>query len=203
MVRRHPNHLWAQLAEDRLAASLIADGHHLPADTFAVMLRAKGVDRVVLVSDSVALTGCPPGGYITPVGGAVTVHPDGRLTLTGSELLAGSGRDLLDCVEWATTAAGLDLPTASRLAATNPARLLGLTDRGAITPAPTRTSSPSPASRPAAWSTRAPTCGASSSRVDRNTTVSTRGLSPETEPRADVPAGRNPYLQRYQQHHWR
>ena len=55
MVPRHPNHLWAQLAEDRLQASFIADGHHLPAATLTAMVRAKGVDRSVLVSDSV----CP------------------------------------------------------------------------------------------------------------------------------------------------
>ena len=30
MLRRHPNYLWDQLADDRLWASLIVDGHHLP-----------------------------------------------------------------------------------------------------------------------------------------------------------------------------
>ncbi|MHB2009899.1 MAG: N-acetylglucosamine-6-phosphate deacetylase, partial [Acidobacteriaceae bacterium] len=58
---RHPNLLWAQLAEDRLAASFIADGHHLPMDTFKSMVRAKGIDRSILVSDAVALGGMPVG----------------------------------------------------------------------------------------------------------------------------------------------
>ncbi len=70
---RHPNFIWAQLAEDRLTASFICDGHHLPADTFNAMLRAKGLDRAVLVSDSVALAGMPPGLYDQPVGGEVEV----------------------------------------------------------------------------------------------------------------------------------
>ena len=39
---RHPNPIWSQLAEDRLWASFIADGHHLPPETFKAMLRAKG-----------------------------------------------------------------------------------------------------------------------------------------------------------------
>ena len=39
---RHPNAVWAQLAEDRLSASLILDGHHLPSSTAQVMIRAKG-----------------------------------------------------------------------------------------------------------------------------------------------------------------
>ncbi|BAS14429.1 N-acetylglucosamine-6-phosphate deacetylase [Arthrobacter sp. Hiyo8] len=38
---RHPNALWTQLADDRLTAGLIADGHHLPSDTLKVMIRAK------------------------------------------------------------------------------------------------------------------------------------------------------------------
>src|SRR5699024_9414950 len=49
---RHPNHIWTQLAEDGLIAMLIADGHHLPADTLTAMIRAKSPARCVLTSDS-------------------------------------------------------------------------------------------------------------------------------------------------------
>jgi N-acetylglucosamine-6-phosphate deacetylase len=49
VLPRHPNHVWAQLAEDALTATFIADGHHLPADTFVAMVRAKGPGRAVLV----------------------------------------------------------------------------------------------------------------------------------------------------------
>ncbi|MCG5212552.1 amidohydrolase family protein [Streptosporangium sp. KLBMP 9127] len=134
VIPRHPNYIWAQLADDRLTATFIADGHHLPADTFTAMLRAKGIERSVLVSDSVALAGCPPGEYTTPVGGRITCHEDGRLTMSGGNLLAGSGRSLMDCVAWALAGTEVDLPTAVRLAAANPARLLGLHDRGEISP---------------------------------------------------------------------
>ena len=130
---RHPNHLWAQLAEKRLAASFIADGHHLSSDTLTVMLRAKDVPQSVLVSDSVALAGCAPGEYRTPVGGRVTVGNDGRLTLTGSNLLAGSGRNLRQCVAWLAEYTEHSLDAAVRMASQNPARLLGLGDRGEIT----------------------------------------------------------------------
>ena len=70
---RHPNLVWAQLAEDRLSASLILDGHHLPSSTAQVMIRAKGIERVVLVSDSVKFAGMPPGRYTSPIGGDVEV----------------------------------------------------------------------------------------------------------------------------------
>lgn len=125
-LARHDNPLWAQLADDRLSASFIADGHHLPAAVATVMLRAKTVARAVLISDSVALAGLPPGRYRdTSVGGDVTLHPDGRLSLTGSALLAGSASSLLRGLEWVTTVLGLSLADAVAMASHNPNRLLG------------------------------------------------------------------------------
>lgn len=122
---RHPNFIWAQLADDRLTASFIADGHHLPADTFRAMLRAKGSERSILVSDSVALAGMPPGRYSTPVGGEVEVHPGGRISLAGTEYLAGAGIPLVACLGEAMRMAGLGLAEVLRLATANPARFAG------------------------------------------------------------------------------
>ena len=79
MLPRHPNFIWAQLADDRLTASFIADGHHLPADTLKAMLRAKGLERSILVSDVAAVGGLEPGLYDQPIGGRVQLWPDGRL----------------------------------------------------------------------------------------------------------------------------
>lgn len=56
LLARHPNPIWTQLAEDRLTATFIADGHHLPADALKAMLRAKCLQRSVLVSDSAGTT---------------------------------------------------------------------------------------------------------------------------------------------------
>ena len=123
---RHPNHLWAILAEDRLTAMLIADGHHLPADTLTAMIRAKLPERCILTSDSAALAGRPPGDYRTPVGGAVTVGDDGRLTLAGTSLLAGSGRSLRACLDWARATLPFDGDTLLAMATRNPARVLGI-----------------------------------------------------------------------------
>ena len=121
---RHPNLLWTQLAEDRLTAMFIADGHHLPSDTLKVMLRAKGLDRAILASDLVALGGMPPGLYETPVGGLVELTPDGRLSLPGTRFLAGSVVPLKDAVAYLATR-DLSLSESLRLATQNPARVLG------------------------------------------------------------------------------
>ncbi|WUJ70889.1 amidohydrolase family protein [Kribbella soli] len=131
-IDRHGNPIWAQLNEDALTAGLIADGHHLPADTFAALVRAKGPARCVLTSDAAALAGCAPGDYKTAVGGAVTVGPDGSLRLQGTPYLAGSGASLLDCLRWSTGPGGLPLGPAVTMATTTPANLLGLTDRGRL-----------------------------------------------------------------------
>ncbi len=56
---RHPNYIWEQLANDSLFASLIVDGHHLPAATVKTMVRAKTPKRIFLVTDAVAAAGCP------------------------------------------------------------------------------------------------------------------------------------------------
>lgn len=128
---RTDNYIWAQLAEPQLTAGLIADGHHLPWYTLHAMLAAKR-DMAVLVSDSAALAGSAPGRYPTPVGGDVTVEPDGRLTVTGTDYLAGSGANLLDCLRWAHRATGLDLARTVALSSRHPAKLLGLTDRGTL-----------------------------------------------------------------------
>ncbi|WP_029138097.1 N-acetylglucosamine-6-phosphate deacetylase [Nakamurella lactea] len=130
VIDRHRNPIWPQLVDDALTAGLIADGHHLPADAFLGLVRAKGIERCVLTSDAAALAGCPPGDYTTPVGGAVTVASDGSLRLAGTPYLAGSGASLLDCVRWASRTIG---PAAAvTMATANPARLLGLTDRGRL-----------------------------------------------------------------------
>lgn len=130
MLPRHPNFIWAQLAEDRLAASFIADGHHLPADAFTAMLRAKGLDRALLVSDATALGGMPPGVYDQPIGGRVELTAEGRLGTVGTPYLAGAARPLKDGVAIAARMANLSLSDALRLATENPGRFVG--DRGRL-----------------------------------------------------------------------
>ncbi|MEQ3549366.1 amidohydrolase family protein [Pseudonocardia nematodicida] len=132
VLARHPNYLWAQLADDRLTAGFVADGHHLPADTLRSMLRAKGLERSFLVSDSVALAGLPPGEYTTPVGGRVELSADGRLAEAGTPYLAGAARCLAECVATARRDAGLTLAEALRLATTSPGRFAG--GRGRLVP---------------------------------------------------------------------
>jgi N-acetylglucosamine-6-phosphate deacetylase len=124
-VPRHPNFIWAQLADDRLDAGFIADGFHLPGDTFKAMLRAKGLERSYLVSDTTAVGGLPPGIYDQPIGGRVEVGRDGRLSVVGTPYLAGASRPLKEDVALAIRMADLTLSEGLRLASRNPGRFVG------------------------------------------------------------------------------
>ncbi len=122
MIQRHPNYIWDQLAEDRLAAGFIADGIHLPASFLKVAIRAKGVERSVLVTDAVMPAGCPPGRF--RIGGVeIELHPDNRVTLAGQDRLAGSSLRMDRGLENLIRLAGLTLPQALTMATRNPARV--------------------------------------------------------------------------------
>ncbi len=123
---RHPNLLWTQLAEDRLTATFIADGHHLPQDTLKTMLRAKGIERSVLVSDLVALGGMPAGVYDTSFGSWMEVTRDGRVVNAKEpRFLAGAYRSLMDGIAHAAGIDGVSLGDAVQMATENPGRFVG------------------------------------------------------------------------------
>ena len=121
MLPRHPNYLWEQLAEDRLTASFIVDGIHLPSSFLSVALRAKGLERSVLITDAVMPAGCLPGRYRL---GEVDVdlHEGNRVTLADGDRLAGSALRMDEGVNNLMRMAGLTLAEAVTLATRNPAR---------------------------------------------------------------------------------
>lgn len=82
------NPIFAQLAEDRLQASFIADGIHLHPGALKVLLRAKGLDRAMLVTDAVAGAAAQPGPYRF-AGMDILRTPEGAIRLP-SGALAGS-----------------------------------------------------------------------------------------------------------------
>lgn len=115
---RHPNPIWEQAAEDRLHASIIADGHHLDASTMKVLARAKGPDRLILVSDASPLAGLPPARH-----GGWEVQESGKVVVVGTPYLAGSTATLFRGVANLSQIVGLYAALAAATA--NPARLLG------------------------------------------------------------------------------
>jgi N-acetylglucosamine-6-phosphate deacetylase len=126
MLPRHRNYIWEQLASDELYASMISDGFHLPDAMMKIFLRMKP-GKIILVSDATGLTGMPPGGYNTHIGGEVTLTEAGKLHVKGNpDMLAGSGKSLLHCVETLAAKGLATLAEALDMAGRIPHRFAGL-----------------------------------------------------------------------------
>lgn len=123
IIARHPNYLWSQLAAENLSATIIADGFHLPAEVIQVFKKVKS-EKLMLVSDSVALAGMQPGDYDAEVGGKVTLTAEGKLHLFGNpKTLAGSARNLLQGVNFLLKNQLSDISEAWKMASIRPQRL--------------------------------------------------------------------------------
>ncbi|MEO6207606.1 MAG: N-acetylglucosamine-6-phosphate deacetylase [Candidatus Limnocylindrales bacterium] len=126
---RAPGVAAAALLDDDAWVELIADGIHVHPSLWAIITRLKPVDRLLLVSDAIALAGMGDGqGWI---GGLAVEVNDGRVTLVGTSTLAGSVLSL-DVAVRNTVQAGIPLPAAVAAAGRNPLALIGVTDRGRI-----------------------------------------------------------------------
>ncbi len=132
MHHRRAGVVGAVLTTEGVKAEIIADGTHLAPTTIRLALAAKGVDDLLLISDSMAATGCEDGEYI--LGPLRVLVRDGEARLE-SGALAGSTltleRAVLNVARW--TDAGLG--GAWQMASLNPARQLGIGDHvGRVAP---------------------------------------------------------------------
>jgi N-acetylglucosamine-6-phosphate deacetylase len=122
------NYIWEQLAEDRLTASFIVDGIHIPGSFFRAAVRAKGVERAVLVTDAVMPAMCPPGPY--KLGQVeVELHENGSVTLVGNDRLAGSALRMDHAIGNSIRLGGVSLREALAMATINPARVARIAGR--------------------------------------------------------------------------
>jgi N-acetylglucosamine-6-phosphate deacetylase len=128
-AHRAPGAVGALLTEDRVTVMLIADGVHAHPAALKLALRAKGADRVALVTDAVAAAGAPAGRY--RLGGAEIVA-DGRAARLPDGTLAGSTLTLDAAVRAMVALAGATPAEALAMASTVPAAAIGLHDRGRI-----------------------------------------------------------------------
>jgi N-acetylglucosamine-6-phosphate deacetylase len=119
------NPMMAQLAEDRLSASFIADGIHIPPHALGVLMRAKGVARCVLVTDATAAADVPPGVYDF-AGMHIEHAADGSVREPGGTMLAGSALRLDQAVRNVVAWGFASVEQAIAMASAQPARLLGM-----------------------------------------------------------------------------
>lgn len=129
---RLDNYLQRQLSDDRMGASFIADGHHMPFGTLKNFIRAKTIDRSILITDAIAAADTEPGRYF--VGGQeVVVSSDGRVAVPGALNLAGSSLTLDKAVINTFLHCGVTFEQAWAMASTNPAAMVNLPVQEEIT----------------------------------------------------------------------
>ncbi len=127
---RHPNYIWDQLADERLYASMIADGFHLPDEVLKVFILAKNKNSI-LVSDGMPYTGLKPGIFDSPAAGRIRLTPEGKLHRDGNpDLLAGSAGTLLEGVKKISGMEGF--ARAWEMGSLHPSRLMNQASRSGI-----------------------------------------------------------------------
>jgi N-acetylglucosamine-6-phosphate deacetylase len=130
MSHRAPGVAGAVLQSEQVAAELICDGFHVHPALMQVAIRAKGVDRIIAITDGTAGSGLPIGSRATLGGRPI------RVTARAAELddgtLAGSVLTMDAAFRTLVAQVGLTLVEAARLCATSPARQLGLQETGRI-----------------------------------------------------------------------
>jgi N-acetylglucosamine-6-phosphate deacetylase len=130
---RRPGPVGATLADASVMASLICDGIHVDPIAVRMAWRALGPERAILVTDATAALGTS-GGHRRGRHhlGSVDIVVDGDRLTTADGTLAGSNLTLDRAVRNLITFTGCSVPQAVAAATANPARLLGLGDRGAV-----------------------------------------------------------------------
>lgn len=124
LSHREPGILGVVLDRDDLYAELICDGIHVHPSMVRLWLKAKGVDRAILVTDGMAATGEPDGEYL--LGDLEVEVSRGTCLLRGTDTLAGSVLTMDHAVQNLRRFTGRSLDASIGLASRNPARMLGL-----------------------------------------------------------------------------
>jgi N-acetylglucosamine-6-phosphate deacetylase len=133
-AERVPGMVETLLADERVMVEIIADGHHVHPELIKLALRAKGIDKICLVTDATAGAGLPDGATFR-IGTVDAVVQNGVALTADGAALAGSTSKMMDLVRVMVTKVGVNLHDAVRMASQNPARALGIgAQKGTLEP---------------------------------------------------------------------
>ncbi len=126
MLPRHDNPIWNSLACDELTPMLITDGHHLPAEFIKCVVKMKGAENIIVVSDMSSAAGLPPGRYHV-LGNDAVLEPNGKLHNPEKQCLVGSGSTMKKCMEFLVSLEILTEVELELVGYYNPKRLISYT----------------------------------------------------------------------------
>ena len=123
---RAPGALGAVLSDDRIWAQIIVDGVHVHPAVVKLLIKAKGIDHTIIVTDAIRASGMADGDYAL---GDQMVHVKGGIARTDAGGLAGStltmDQALRNVMEYANLSLLEALPMLTRV----PAAAIGVEDR--------------------------------------------------------------------------
>jgi N-acetylglucosamine-6-phosphate deacetylase len=124
-INRHHNPIFSGIAEDRLTAMIITDGHHLPPALIKTFIRAKGADKIIVTSDASPIAGMPPGTY-NVLGNLAVIEESGLLHNPEKKCLVGSSATMLACVNYLASLNLLSPEDLIKVSFTNPLKAINI-----------------------------------------------------------------------------
>ena len=116
--------------EDGISAEIIADGKHLPPELIRMIYKIKGADGIIAVTDSLSLAGTDV--KCGRMSLTDFIIEDGVCKLLDRSAFAGSIATADILLRVLTAEANIPITEAIKLLTVNPARVMGLTDKGDI-----------------------------------------------------------------------
>lgn len=130
LSHRDPGVVAAALTSDDAFVAVIPDGVHVHPEVLRVIYKARGANGMILTTDKLSLAGMNPSAVRRL--GSVEIRIEGGAARLADGTLAGSVISMLDGARLMVERVGVPPGEAALMASTNPARALGLGDRGAL-----------------------------------------------------------------------
>lgn len=119
---------------DEFMVELITDLRHLPSELIRLVYKVKGVDNICLITDAMRGAGMPDGPSILgdKKNGMPCIIEDGVAKLTDRSAFAGSVAAADRLIRGCVKDAGIDIASAVKMMTVNPAKVLGMKNKGDI-----------------------------------------------------------------------
>ncbi len=127
LLHQHEPAIWGAGLESDAYCEIICDGRHLHPGTVRLIIKTKGIHRVVAITDSIMAAGLPDGNYHLGVNEVVVEDGDAKLASTG--VRAGSTLTQNTALKKLLSFTGLSLEDILPMLTENPAKLIGIYDK--------------------------------------------------------------------------
>lgn len=127
LLHQHFPAIMGAAMESDIYCEAICDGRHLHPGVVRLLIKTKGLDKVVAVTDSIMAAGLPDGNYKLGVNEVVVVDGDAKLASNG--VRAGSTLTTGQALKNIMKFTGRPIEEVLQLLTVNPAKLIGVFDK--------------------------------------------------------------------------